>query len=559
MPAALALVLLLLLAGALRAAHGEPPVPGAPPAPPPPALDAGVLLGIAGVAPAGDDPALLGRLPALAGLGGAVLESVPVAWGALDPRPPDHPVARYDWQPLDELVLGARRAGLTPRLVLSPASPWASQAPETTDYARFLRAQLPEAEARAALAAVQAVAPPTERGWREWERFLRDLFERYDADGVRDVPGLTEPLREVQILDRADLGTRWLGSVEEYQRLLFHAKEAAGTAAPRLRIAHAAVDLRGLVRPGDEPERWRERLAGSVPATPPLLRLEAERSLTFVLRALDTPLVYDVLPQAGSGSLAEDALNVTALRGLLDARGLAGKVVIVTDGPTRRLSAPRADVPAERVGDDEARLRARLLPAALRGEEAGAARRWLRRGTAYDLVRGAALCRAAGAEQVITHGLTDLGGRAPGEEGPRLGDQGFLRPVPGAAGLPVWERTASYHAAAQWNRLLRGHRRADTTPLGASGRAVVFRFAESSPRPWVALLMLDPARSWAGPEDGPAARALVRVPLPAGDVELEEVAVGEAPPERRRARVVDGVLEIELGPAPVYVLPASGG
>lgn len=542
---------LLLLAGALRA---EGPIPVTPPA----FTEEAAFLGLCGLPVKPRDGRGAGPLERLAGLGVAWGETVPVAWGTLDPRPPDHPVARYDWQGLDDTLRALERAGVAPLLVLSPACAWASVPRGETDFARAVRERLPAADALLAVEAATGAAPPQPGAWKEWQRFVRDLVERYDGDGQRDMPGLGRPLRALQVLDQVERGTRWLGSADEYLRLLHHAKEAVGEAQARVEVVHAAVDLHGLFLPGpDDADGWKRRLEATVPVTPPMVRLEVERGLEIVERALGLPLAYDALPHVGHGHLAWDERNLAALRRRLDERGSTHIPVWLTQSPTRRLEEAPAPVPSVQIPAEEARLRARLLSEAVRAGEETPARRWLRRGTAFDLVRGAARARAAGATRVLTYGLTDDPLLVPGDDGPATRLQGFLAPLGGAAGAPALAPTPSWYAARQMNRLLLGHRTARPAPLGTAGTAVVFGFGEQAPLPWVAVLLPEAAPSWAGDALGAGATHLARVPLPDGDVELEEVALTDGPVSRRRETVREGLLTLTLGPAPLYVLPAA--
>ncbi len=531
-----------------------------PPPAPPPFSEQAAWLGLAGMPVAVMQEPEFKRVRALDGMGVAWAETQPIRWGDVEPRSPDSPLARYDWRAIDYTVLSCQRAGFTPLLVLSPTCAWAQIDPETCDWTRFARERLPPAQIAPALASAVGALPPRPEAYKHWQRFVRDLVERYDGDGTRDVPSLLRPVLEIQVLDQVQRATRWRGSAEDYQRLLHFARTGAEEADPRVSVMHAAVDLRGLFSAQDgEPDRWLERLEASVPATPAFERLEVRRGIELVLADLSFTQLFDGVPHVGSGNLQEDVRNLAALGALLTQHGATTLPIWLSQGPTRRLARSRVEAPDDRLEAVEDRLRQRLLTEGLRQPEDGPARRWLRAGAAYDLVRGAALARAAGASRVLTFELSDAGLRVPGEAEGSGRAQGFVREVTAPGAPPAFTPTPSWYAARQLNRLTLGHRSASTAPLGAPGTVVVFSFSESHPVPWVAVLLPDPNLSWAGtPGEAPATRK-VSLPMPNGPVEIEELRLEDGPVKRRRAEVVDGMLDLELSHAPFYVLPARDG
>jgi hypothetical protein len=531
-------------------ALAEDPAPARPPLPP-----GGTLLGLSAVEPRPPS------LDALAGAGPLVAETVPLAWGSVEPGAPGRDGPTYAWAVADLAVASWQQAGFEPLLVLSPESPWASLAVEHTDWVRTVESSLPAAEAAAALGSGLGVAPPRGDAWRHWERFVRDVAERYDGDGDRDVPGLLRPVRRVQVMDAAQRPSRWLGSADQYVRLLHHAGQGAKTASPTIEVVHCPVDFEGLGHdPMPDAEAFGERVAAAVRNVPAAAALERRRALAFARKTLEMPRLFDVVGHVGSGSLEEDAANLRYLRRVLDEAGGTAVRTWLTDGPARKLDAPRFDT-ARAPDPAERRLRSRLLAAALEDghPEHAVAEAWLRRGNAYDLVRGLCVSRLAGADCFLCYGASDAVPSSVGEERSRAALQGLVRDEGGPEGPPRFARTPSWHAARQANRLLAGSVGTREQPLGglgADGRAIVFSFPEGREPAWVAVLLLDPSISWAGSPEGGAPDREAAIPLPDGEYAVEETPSSAIEPAPRRVRAEGGVLRVRVTTAPLYVSPA---
>jgi hypothetical protein len=491
------------------------------------------------------------RMERLSGVGDVLVATVPIPWGWVEPKPPVHNRPQYSWDGVDALVRGLDRAGATPVLVLTTGASWACVEPQDTDWARVVRKELPAAEAAAILRESRGATPPRDESWRLWERFVEDFVERYDGDGVVDMKGLRRPVRHVQILDRAQDPERWLGSAEEYLRLLHHADEAANRSSERCRLVHYAVDLRGTgadpVPDAEETARRRAKLLQPLPAA---IALEWRRAFEFQDRTLEMPRLFRVVPHLGSGNLLDEAADVRALRRLLAERSAGAAEVWLQASPGRKLDAPA--VKAERLpSSDELRTRQRWLSAALHPASADHARglEWLRRGTAYDVVRTASLGRVAGAARVLVVGAAE--DPAPEDWVARTERGGY-------------ERTPGWYAARQWVRLTTGHGEVEDVPVGSTARAARFLFPPSHPLPFVLVVLRDPNAGWAeDPDaaDAAGARDTVSLPLPAGSYDVVPVALGdtEAPATTTESR--GGILALSVGPAPVYVMPrrAAGG
>lgn len=138
-----------------------------------------------------------------------------VIWGNIEPEP-----GQYNWGPLDALVLEYQQAGFTGlQMNLTALSPWASsRQPELGDPGNTF---------------------PKEEYLDDYAAYVTSVVERYDHDGVDDMPGLIYPIHDYGI-EREFTGF-WPGSAEEYVRLLHIAYPAIKAADPQANVLLVAL------------------------------------------------------------------------------------------------------------------------------------------------------------------------------------------------------------------------------------------------------------------------------------------------------------------------------
>lgn len=501
-----------------------------------------------------------GKLDKLGTLGRMWVKTVAIPWGRVERKPYRGGIRAYDWSDVDRAMLLWQLAGFEPVPVLSPRCAWAGIPIDKTDWAKRLAATLAPGEVEIALRSGIGAAPPATGRWGGWERFVEAFIERYDGDGKQDMPGLRRPLRYVQILDRVDLPAYWLGSGEDYLRLLHHAGLGRERANPTVRIIHGAVDLQvvGYAPLPPDDAAWKFRFADRVPKTPPAARMEALRAHEIVSRTIEMPRLFDAIAHVGTHNLADDSVNIRFLRALLDRNeGGSVKEIWLIDNPVTKLSPSRVPRAKEATREERA-IRRRWLPVARlrKHSEHWKAMTWVRRGQAYDLIRSYARARAAGASSVLFYPRADQVPDAPfkpNAENPGIppgllssvDDGSFVTHTPG----PMW------YAWRQLWRHTQGHSKVVEADIAAQGRSIVFDVPARRKLPFVAILLLDTHLSWAGAPGEEAPKQRVVVPLPNGRYVLESCDTGENQPGRKEVVVTDGVLVVELGPAPVYVIP----
>ena len=157
---------------------------------------------------------------AAAGVSYAKLQDVFVIWENIEPEP-----GEYHWGPLDAIVLEYQQAGFTGlQMDFAALSPWASsQQPSLGN---------------------QGDTFPKEEYLDDYVAYLTAVVERYDHDGVDDMPGLIYPIHDYGI-EREFTGF-WPGSAEEYARMLrlsYPAIKAADSDARVLLVALLMADV----------------------------------------------------------------------------------------------------------------------------------------------------------------------------------------------------------------------------------------------------------------------------------------------------------------------------
>ena len=185
-----------------------------------------------------------------------------VEWGAMQ-KGPDKPL---DFTKLDWFVREYQGHGFTELTVaLKPHSRWGSKNVKPSKATN---------------------AAPKPRFRRHYEHWIESVVERYDADGVDDMPGLRWPVRYIEI------GTEFSSyepePVEEYLDMLSLAYRAAHRAYPKVLVAHAAfltspVNMK-VDRPGQYDKVWRNTK-----------RHDPFHDLDDIRAVLDRPDLFDVL------------------------------------------------------------------------------------------------------------------------------------------------------------------------------------------------------------------------------------------------------------------------
>jgi len=507
-----AAVLLVALAAVCAAA---PPAPGAAPAAADPARVIALEVAAPGPTPAAEE--LARRLGPL-GIHAARTRCADARLREMQPTRE----APIDFRPLDQLVGFLGEAGFR---------------------ALWICVEI-DADARGSGRPRRSDAPPVLGTPADLAGFAAALVERYDGDGVDDMPGLRGALRVLQIGGGYPAASA--DALDAYLDALAEARAAAHAAAPDTAVVPAAWSSIAVARSfAPEPD------ASPEPT-------DSDERIS-VLRAVDYPHIldrtdaFDALHLDGLADAAELERALVALRGELARRGarvpiLMSQVVptpLVGFGPATRCDAPRYAMGAVLLPASEAD-RCRLagwFRDLLEGRPEAVA--WARERAASDLAKKLLVAAAQGVAWIAAGSVED----AALWQQPALEAAAGLSPWGGLLDLGAGTPQPAFAALEQLMRS--GVDRADVTrePLEPA-EAHLYRVGDAA---WVAWC--DPPQI-ALPGD-PKLKRIVSLAVPTFRVRVVSL---EAPPgadasAASRLAADDGTLRLELTAYPVLVVP----
>jgi len=476
-----------------------------------------------------DNPGLAAGMAGLyggTGLTGMKLLGEASAWGPMQ----SGPKAAIDFADLDLFVRSYQDQGFTALTVaLKPHSRWASK-----DVGL--------------LGAENASPKPKYRAlFAEW---VARVVERYDGDGLEDMPGLRWPVELFEI--GSEFSSYQPEPVADYLETLAVAYRAAHRANPDVRIAHAAflttpVDL-DVADPGGYEAAWAR--------TP---RRDLHHGLADQRAVLDHPEIFDVINLHNLGAPAEIEHQLRWLAYETGRRGYTKPVIISDTLPTSYIAwGPATTCTGRALGvlipPAAERNRCRLATffrKLVAGDPATLA--WTRGFVAADHVQRTLIAAEQGVEAInlsFTFDLPLLTGRLA-----RAG-----------AGISAWAGAAKFrmaggevletypltHAIGQMMGHLEGVTRIERLAQPAP-ELRVYKLSRAEGRIWVAWLDLGRVLL---PGDGtPSRQATLDVGAPAVRIEPAITEMGRNTPRRTRHTTRDGRLTLGLGHTPVYILP----
>ncbi|OGN74358.1 MAG: hypothetical protein A2X25_05560 [Chloroflexi bacterium GWB2_49_20] len=227
----------------------------------------------------------------------AKLQDAFAIWGNIEPEP-----GVYTWEPLDALVLEYQQAGFTGlQMNLAALSPWAASKPPALGD--------------------QGDTFPKPEYLDDYAAFVTATVERYDSDGVEDMPGLLFPVREYGI-EREFTGF-WPGSAEEYVRLLRIAYPAVKSADPQANVLLVALLMTDIFDGAPDTTELNRRLA-----TPVDYMRKSVPEIQTILAACDA---YDMVDFHSLGNYTEIPPTTTWIRAQLQQNGCGEKPIWIGD------------------------------------------------------------------------------------------------------------------------------------------------------------------------------------------------------------------------------------
>lgn len=159
-----------------------------------------------------------------------------VAWTVIEPRAPKDGRPTYDWSALDEGVRQWQEFGVHILMTLFSYSRWATL-PAKDEVFTYLRGPL-KWYAKGRVANL-----PKQEYLKSYRDYIYNLVERYDGDGVRDMPGLRFPILHYQVGNEYCNELFWGGTVQDYGIYLKETFLAARKANEKVKIMLSGVSF----------------------------------------------------------------------------------------------------------------------------------------------------------------------------------------------------------------------------------------------------------------------------------------------------------------------------
>lgn len=447
-----------------------------------------------------------------------------VQWGNMQSGP-NRPI---DFTKLDWFVGEFQKSGFTElTLALRPHSAWGSR-----HGPRF---------------GARNLSPKPE--YRDhFSRWVSAVVERYDGDGVEDMPGLRWGVRYVEIGN--EFSSYQPEPVGEYLETLALAYAAAHRASDQVLVGHAAflttpVDL-DVATPAAYDSVWANTR-----------RIDDHHDLADLRKILDHPELFDFINLHNLGSPYEIEHQVRWLRYETSQRGYTKPVVISDTLPTSYAGWGGATVcrgfalavlvpPATE--DDRCRL-ATFFTRMVNGDRATVS--WARGFVAADHVQRAVIAAEQGIVLINLSFVTDI-------------TLATLKPFRAGSGISAWggalrmnlrtgsiqERYPLFHAIRQLMAHLDGYT-AVSRVAQPDAQARIYRFERPAGPLWIAWR--DPQGALL-PEDGsPSLMVEIATGSPTAVVESVITDGGQATPRPESRIAPGGVLQVLLSHTPVFI------
>ncbi len=455
-----------------------------------------------------------------------------VQWGNMQKRPK----ARIDFKKLDWFVKEYQKNGFTELTIsLKSHSAWASIDMKGIFNKTWGSNPTPKPEYM-----------PLYKKW------VSAVVERYDADGIDDMPGLRWPVRYIEIGN--EFSSFEPEPVEDYLKILEAAYEAAHSAYEDVKVAHCAFLLTPVNMDVDDPADYETRWETTY-------RRDTHHDLRDMRIVLDNPQWFDVLNFHNLGDPYEIEDIVKWLTYETSQRGYSREMIISDTTPTSYIGwgpAVTCKGPKERLGviarpateDDRCHL-ARYFTKLSEGD--AATLEWTRGFVAADHVQRAIIA----AEQDIELINLAFVGDIPVVSS-KIGKAGAgISAWAGTLKVNIWrgeiqERYAPFYAIRQMMGHLNGYseiKRIEMQDLATRVYEITMNdrlFWVAWQNPMAPITSLDPVST-----------TMTNLNVGVDRIRVEAVITnpGQTEAESMVQETVNGVAQLELSHTPVYIFP----
>jgi hypothetical protein len=184
------------------------------------------------------------------------------SWQMCEPQPPVNGRHSYTWEKLDSHIRWWQASGFQIQLHVKPRSEWAGQPAQRSkrylsDNDEFLKRF-----------SIFISTPPKEEYWDDWGEFVSVLVERYDGDGLDDMPGLKYPIMYYELESEVQHILYWMGSLEDYGRALRIFHREAKQVYPDVKVILSGIELGAIARDNPSDIEMERRQAALTAADP---------------------------------------------------------------------------------------------------------------------------------------------------------------------------------------------------------------------------------------------------------------------------------------------------
>lgn len=455
------------------------------------------------------------------------------AWNAVQPEQG----GAYRWVPVDRFVAAFQKAGFRHlTLMLRDESPWASVDPPRPPVHRGDTTVKPEYEG-------------------DFSAYVEAYVERYDGDGVDDMPGLLYPVLLYGF--EPEFSSFVPGDAASYLHMAELAYAAVKRANPEALLMNAAFLLATVFDAYPSPEEVAQRLAD------PDQRV-FDKSPADIALLLDHPEFFDVLDVHMLADYTEILPTIAWLRQEMARRGY-DKPIWIGDtwggttlngyGPAACPGSPSTSILAYPATEADRCEVAAALQALARGADPDheEALRWIRAESAAGTVRKIVVAAGEGLAGINMGNVEDW--------------EPLMVLTLGGAGTSPWQgmldrnmltkkllgRRPSFFALQQIATLIQTAETVQRLP-GYDEKTYIYQFRLADGG--VAHVVWTDIGLWLPGMSMPT--RTVRVPIGSEAVEVEWTVTSGETPVRERRLAVDGFAEVEVGSIPAFLFEVAG-